>query len=108
VALVPRGPSEIDLYYRGGLTRSQQRRYQAQYQEGALLEKLRGTLWQIREESRHKHAGLVADNLTALNDHIQSLIDTHDSPRLEDALEELFAASRTRAIGMYRGAYRDG
>ncbi len=103
MALVPRGPGELEPYGQG-LIRSQQRRIEARFREATLEQRLSAEYYREEERNRHEHTLLVADNLADLDDHIESKIAARKSPRREDALEELYAD--TKNLRRCRGCAR--
>ena len=108
MALVPREPSEVEFWVDPAVTWFQQRRMVARYREGTLQQRLRGEYYRQEEREQHKHAKLVTDNLTDLDDHIQPKIDASKSPRREAALEELYEVSKDLSLRNLKRAYGDG
>jgi hypothetical protein len=107
VALVPKGPSDFELYYRG-YSRSQQRRIEVQFRQDELQEERYARVHQKRQCNRVKHAQLAATGLTYLREDLQRKIEDHDSPQLEDALEGLWSDAVASTRQHFRRAYGDG
>jgi hypothetical protein len=80
----------------------------AQYREANLQQGLRAEYYREEEREQHEHKRLVADNLTDLDHHIQSKINASKSPRLEDALEEVWEVSKDLSLRNLKRAYGDG
>jgi hypothetical protein len=103
VALVPKGPSDLTLYNRW-LTRAEQRVFDAD----ELEQELHARHYQRRQKNLGRQSRLAVDELTALNADIDQKITANDSPRLEDALEDLFSKTKDLSLGIIEDGYGRG
>jgi hypothetical protein len=105
--IVPR-PSEVEPYDDSWFTWSQQGRILARYREATLQQRLRGDYYRQQEQEQHEHATLVAEDLTDLDDHIQSKLNASKSPRREAALERVYEVATDMSLRNLKRAYGDG
>jgi hypothetical protein len=108
MALVPKKPSDLVPYDTRGLTRSHRRYMEMEYQERALRQEGDALLSQQEQRNLGRQARLIADELTELNADFQSKIDANDSPRLEEALEQLFAGTKALSFRTLGAGFGNG
>jgi hypothetical protein len=108
MAMVPKGPNELVPYDTRGLTRSQQRRMDARIRDDAEEQELHARHYRREQRNLHRQVQVVGEGLTELNADFQSKINASDSPRLEDALEELWEETKDLSRGILRRGYGNG